>query len=483
MKRAFRPRRKEASAALPASRTYRKPPLTARAIAYDVLSRAAQSGQFATRVLESRLDAINPAPQERKLAVELVNGVVRRHSTLDLIVRSQLMRSQEDVEEGLMILLQLGAYQLVFLSGIPEHAAVNETVEVAKVWGESRWTAFLNGVLRSISKLASPEWATVPASNHVPTTASSSSDSATHKYRVLNTAVFPDPARDPIGYFTAAFSFPAWLAERWFARVGQDELYRWGFWFNTPSKLCLRSNSMKISRDELLERLQSAGVGAQAGIEPQSIWLDQGAAVSKLPGYSEGLFTVQDESAMSAARRLAPLPGSAVLDLCAAPGGKTVHMAELMRNQGKITACDIDGQRLGLVMDTCNRLGMSIVETWAIPTPTNDLPRGPFNAVMVDVPCSNSGVLGKRPEARWRQQPTDLQELPELQHRLLCTALARTLPGAKVLYSTCSIEPEENRAVVNHALAGFPEWRLVEDVSFVPGAPGDGGYQALLARD
>ena len=186
---------------------------------------------------------------------------------------------------------------------------------------------------------------------------------------------------------------------------------------------------------------------------------------------------------MRVAQALAPAPGSTVLDLCAAPGGKTTHLAELMGNQGRIVACDVDEQRLATVLELCRRLGVSIVEPVRLqPGRGEEPPPGPFDAVLVDVPCSNTGVLGRRPEVRWRLRPEDLRHLVTLQTKLLLQAGERVRPGGEIVYSTCSIEPEENRQVVEAVLRGMRELELEAEEEQVPGRPADGGYWARLRR-
>jgi 16S rRNA (cytosine967-C5)-methyltransferase len=188
---------------------------------------------------------------------------------------------------------------------------------------------------------------------------------------------------------------------------------------------------------------------------------------------------VQDESAMQVASALALEPGSVILDLCAAPGGKTTHLAELMANRGRIVACDIDQRRLANVTELARRLGIDIIEPCLLGK-DEPAPAGPFDAVLVDVPCSNTGVLGRRPEARWRLKPDDLRHLPRLQASLLRQACDRVRPGGAVVYSTCSIEPEENGELVRSVLS--PGLELEAEQERRPGLPADGGYWARLRK-
>jgi len=300
-------------------------------------------------------------------------------------------------------------------------------------------------------------------------------------YRRLAGTVFPSPEVDFSDYLSAAFALPSWLARRWVARYPSSECLRLGFWLARPSPLWLRVNSLRTTREQVLQALSVAGVAAEVGEHSQAILLLETRPIRELPGFAEGWWTVQDESAMGVATALNPTPGSSVLDLCAAPGGKTTHLAELMRNEGRVIACDVDGKRLATVNELAARLGIGIIETRAIGR-GEEAPAGPFDAVLVDVPCSNTGVLGRRPEARWRLKPEDITHLQKLQGQLLRQAAERVKPGGAVVYSTCSVEPEENGAVVHAILADVPGLELEGEQERRPGLPADGGYWARLKR-
>lgn len=444
--------------------------MTARELAFDVLSRWSPRAGKATLRLEQLL--AREAPAERALATELVHGVIRRRETLSAILRPHVKRPLAQVEQGALALLWIGAYQLGMLSGVPAYAVVNETAELARRAGKPQWTGFVNGVLRSVARSVTNEIAMAPGDNAVPL--------GPGRFRVLDVPVFADPASDWHAWYCAAFSFPEWLVARWEERYDRDELERLGFWFNSPAKLCLRVNTLKTTRENLLAALEAAHVAARPGSLPEAVWLEDSAFAPRLPGFEEGWFAVQDESAIAAASLLAPQPGERILDLCAAPGGKTTHLAALMQNQGQIVAGDVDRERLRLIEQSCRRLGISIVETRLMPRDGAEMPEGPFDRILVDVPCSNTGVLGKRPEVRWRLQAREIAELAALQARLLRAACDRLAPGGSLVYSTCSIEPEENRGVIDAVLAERTDLSLTRQINHVPGRPADGGYQALL---
>lgn len=453
---------------------------SARDVAYGVLCDWSEQAGRAGEWLDERLHSGTLSSADRGLARELVYGIIQRQETLDALLRVVVKRPLPQVEPRLLALLRLGAYQLALLTHIPPHAAVHETVELAKRAGQKSWSGFANGVLRSLSREVVgdvvPSVADVKllTEHHLPLTGG--------RFRLLESAPFPSPQIDSIGYFTSAFSFPSWLAERWSRRFDFGQLVRLGFWFNTPARMCLRVNSLRGTREQYLARLKDAGIEAVAGEHPQSIWLRESARVTDLPGFNEGWATVQDESAMHAARLLDPQPGESVLDLCAAPGGKTGHLAELMQNRGSIVACDVSSKRLALVNEHCRRLGLGIVVPRQISRDGAGAPEKLFDAVLLDVPCSNTGVLGKRPEVRWRLNGRDIQPLAALQMRLMKLAVSRLKPGGRLVYSTCSIEPEENGQVVSAILSQQPSLQLVQELHHTPGNPADGAYQALIRR-
>ncbi|QDT39877.1 transcription antitermination factor NusB [Stratiformator vulcanicus] len=449
-------------------------PPTARDIAYEVLTDRRRD-VFAQDRLDGYFQRREVRDDDRRLATEIVYGIIRRQATLDAILRACSSRSRFKTEAELWTLLRIGVYQMAMLDTIPPHAAVHETIEVVKRRKKDRWIGFANAVLRKATVLVTDMAADEPGRDTFPL--------AGGGFRRCAEPVFPDPAKDPVGYFCDAFSFPRWMSERWMKRFGRDDLHEIGRYFDHAVPPSLRVNSLKGSREALLEEFQAAGVACRAGAHPLSIRLARPMVIDRLPGFAEGRFTVQDETAMSAADTLAPQPGQRILDLCAAPGTKTTHLAELMRNEGELVATDLSDNRVRRIERGCRRLSLTIVNAIAILESGEGIPPGEFDGVLVDAPCTNSGVLGKRPEARWRLKPSDATVLSEIQRKLLARALERTRSGGRVLYSTCSIEPEENEQVVQAVLSGRDEWRLESSRLFLPGRPSDGGFQALLVRD
>jgi 16S rRNA (cytosine967-C5)-methyltransferase len=448
---------------------------TARSLALQVLSACRRRHAFVQEILDTELNRAPLMPADRRLATQLAYGVLRRRGSLDALLRPLITRQPRQVEPWLWDTLRLGAFQLALLAHIPPHAALHETVELAAVYQRPRAKGFLNGVLRAVAKLVTEERTAAPAADALPLEAG--------QYRKLARPVLPEPAGHPVQFLAAGFALPRWLARRWLARYGWNECLRLGFWFAGPGPLWLRCNTLRVDRAACLAAFGQAGIATEPGEHPQAIRLAEPVPIRELPGYEEGWFAVQDESAMRVASALDPKPGTRVLDLCAAPGGKTTHLAELMQNQGQILACDVDEQRLRTLSSLVGRLGATIVRAHRLhPELNEEPPAGPFDAILMDIPCSNTGVLGRRPEVRLRLRPEDFRHLVPLQTKLLLQAGQRIRPGGAIVYSTCSIEPEENGLAVRAALQALPDLTLEAEEEQVPGRPADGGYWARLRR-
>jgi 16S rRNA (cytosine967-C5)-methyltransferase len=448
---------------------------SARSLALQMLLELSRGQEFISEIMDRSLSATPLSAPDRRLATFLTFGVVRRRATLDALLGPRVDRPLHRVEPWLLDALRLGVYQLALMSDIPPHAALHESVELAAAFGRATAKGFLNGILRSVERVVTRESCDTPGPAALP--------DENGGYRRLTEPLLPDPGTHPIEYLAAGFSLPEWLAKRWLSRYSWEECLRLGFWFAGPASLYLRSNALRVSRADFLAALVKGGIEAAAGDHPQAVRLAESAPIRELPGYDQGWFAVQDEAAMRVASALAPEPGSTVLDMCAAPGGKTTHLAELMENRGRIVACDVDDQRLETLSTLCRRLGVGIVEARRLhPEQQEESPAERFDAILVDVPCSNTGVLGRRPEVRWRLRPSDIRRLVMLQAKLLQQAGERIRRGGAIVYSTCSIEPEENGEVVRAALKGMPDLMLEAEEEQAPGRPADGGYWARLRR-
>ena len=455
----------------------------------EVLARASRRQGFAPDLIDE-VAAEHPGlpGQERRLLVQLALGVIRRRRTLDALILPFVQRGLENVEPVLHDILRVGAFQIAFLTQVPRHAAVHETVGLADWAGRPGAKGLLNGVLRRVSEAVTDDFAPSGRPDTFPVDPPSPRGgpqlSPERRFRRLARPIFPDPVPDPIGYLALGFSWPTWLAEHWLARHGLGECFRLGFHFNAPPPTWLRINQLKLPRSLYRAKLAERGLAAEPGPHPQSLRLLEGAPVRDLPGYAAGDFAIQDHTSMQVASALDPEPGWRVLDLCSAPGGKATHAAELMEDRGHVLACDIAVPRLDTVAVLAHRLGTTIVEPRLLPEgdPSPLPPPGSFDGAIVDAPCSNTGVLGRRPEVRWRLEPRELPHLVALQTRLLSTAVEAVRLGGVIVYSTCSIEPEENIGVIQDVRRIFPRLEIEGESIAIPGEPSDGGYWCRLRK-
>ena len=446
---------------------------TGREAAFVAVNRSGTDHVFVSTALDAIFRSCELSYVERAVATDLAAGTVRRRLTLDTFINHFVRRGGDSLEPELRTLLRLGTYLLLFTE-TPAHAAVDETVSIARRFGRVRWTGFANGVLRCVARVLTGNIGSAPAASAVPTGAG--------RFVCLNQEVFPDPSADFPAWFSQACSFPVWLTHRWCSRFDARELLEMAACFNSVAAPTLRVNALTSRRAAVIESLRTAKIDAVECDNPAGVRLLRHAPIATLPGFDKGWFSVQDESAMHAAQLLDPQAGEVVLDLCAAPGTKSTHLAERMRNQGRIVACDVDAERLKLVSQNASRLGIDIIEAHPVSHDGTGMPPGPFDAALLDVPCSNTGVLGKRPEARWRLQSNDVDDLAALQTRLLNQAIDVIRPGGRVVYSTCSIEPQENHQVVERVCREHDNVAIVDIRSHRPGHPGDGAWQALLRR-
>ncbi len=446
-----------------------------RSLALSVLRTARQRRAFVDDVLDE-LRPPDLSEADRRLLTQLVLGTVRHRLTLDRLLGRFTKAPMRSTPDDLADVLRLGAYQLVFLEKVPPYAAIHEAVTCAKALrGGARAGAAANAILRALDRAIVRDPGAVrdlPPVRRVPAGAG----------RVVgfDRDVLPDPSAAG-DHLAAAYSHPAWLVARWLARHGEDRVRALCEAGNAAPPLTVRVNLRRIPRDALQARLQGEGVASRSGRFPEALRLDRPGAIQALPSFQEGLFQPQDETAMAVSRALDPRPGERVLDVCAGPGGKTAHLAELAGGGATVFAVEIAADKSRRIAQGVRRLGADGVRI--VTADGARLPfRSPdaFSAALVDAPCSNTGVLARRADARWRIRPRDLEVLPRLQGALLASAADRVAPGGRLVYSTCSIEPEENGDVVRRFLADHPSWGLEAEEETPPSAEASGGYWAKL---
>jgi len=393
-------------------------PSNPRHAAFSTLSLLAESTLHADELIDRELSRGSLCGPDRGLYSQLVFGLLRCQGTVDHYLEQLLNKPLERLEEPLRQMLRLGLYQLHFLDRIPAHAAVHEAVELAKLV-LPRASGFVNGVLRNY-------------------------------LRKKESLTLPDRTRDSIGHLAAAHSVPRWLLEQWQEQLPKEELEPLAAASSQEPPLTIRANTLRITRGELMELFSAAGIsGELCRYSPEGIRLNGHPSVTGLPGFNEGFFVVQDEASQLISHLLAPLPGQRVLDACAAPGGKTLHLAQLMENRGSILATDLTERKLLLVRESAERLGITIVKTAVADASSPDYLKGmQFDRILLDAPCSGLGVIRRNPEAKWRLQQSDFDRFAARQRRLLARVSTLLAAGGSMVYATCSTSPQEDEAVL-----------------------------------
>ncbi len=428
---------------------------------------------------------------DKRLAYEIAAGSCRHLLTLDQLINIYSSRGFRKIEPVLKTILRIALYQMLFLEKTPDFAVLDEAVKQIRATGLTGAASFVNAILRSVQRDIKEM---------------SDIEEPAHPQRFLwrdgqsgiefNRDVFPDPHKHPAKYLSLGYSHPLWLMERWLKQYDFSSVRRLCLASNQRPSLTLRINTLQCTAQAYKTRLSEASVSfRQLEKDDTLVQITRPASPEKLPGFEEGAFSVQDATAALAAPLLDPLPGQRILDLCAAPGGKTTHLAELMRNDGVITACDIQPEKLERITANAARLGIDIIRTLlADDLETDTEKQGLYDAVLVDAPCSNTGVMSRRVEVRHLLKPVTIKELSKLQLELLEKAAQTLMPSGKILYSTCSIDTLENEMVVKRFLEKHPEFETVEQKFTLPSHPAvtpggqagamshDGGFLALLAR-
>lgn len=427
-------------------------PSPARAVAARVLERVEAQAAFADLALEAELERRRLAPRDVALATELVYGTLRWQRYCDWILGPHSRRPLAALDPRVRVLLRMTAYQLAFLDRVPAFAAVNDAVSLAP--RRPGAPAFVNAVLRALARRGAHERE-------------------------------PAPPRDPVEALAVRCSFPTWLAARWVARWGPAEAEALMRALNERPPLTVRANVLRATPGALAARLAAEeGLAATpTRFAPEGLLVEHGGPPGAWRAFADGACTVQDEASMLVSRLLDPPPGGTVADVCAAPGTKSTHLAELMGDRGRLLAFDPDPARLARVREAAARLGLAAIETHR-----GDVEAlapafaGACDAVLVDAPCTNLGVLRRHPEVKWRRQPADLAAAARRQGAILAAAASLVRPGGRLVYATCSLEPEENEAVVGAFLAGHPDFRSDPPAVFPLPLGADGVLRCLPHR-
>jgi len=399
-----------------------------RGLAVKILNRVERTDAYLEKLLDNELKTAELNGPDKALLYEIVHGVTRWQGRLDWILngfyKGQFSKAIPNLKNGLRVAL----YQILFLDRIPDHAAVNEAVEFVKKLQGQKPADLTNAILRNI-------------------------------IRSKNAIRYPDPNEDILGYLSAYYSHPAWMVKRYLDRFGRAETEKLLNANNEKPYLTLRVNAIKTTIQDFKSLLEQVNLKYRPGkFLEEFVQLQNLTNITAWDYYTKGYFNIQDESAGLAVRLLDVEPGMNVLDMCAAPGGKTAYLGSLMKNTGKIIAIDRYDGRLKLVRKNNERLGLTIVDT--IESDALEFESELFDRVLADVPCSGTGTLSKKPDIKWKKDIFDLRRMSDMQLKLLSKASELVKQGGVVVYSTCSIEPEENFEIVKKFLESHPNFKF-----------------------
>lgn len=404
----------------------------ARQLTLDILRHIDRNQTYTDIALDRALNQSNLNPSDRSLCTELVYGIVRHQRTLDTLIDQLGKKTAQQQPPDLRRILHIGLYQLRYLNNIPPSAAVNTSVNLAKDYKLNRLSGVVNGILRQYIRSSEQ--------NEDP-------------------LILPPNFTEKIAI---KYSFPNWMIETWTEQWGEETTEKLCHWFNQTPTIDIRINPLKTTTKTLQTQLTQAGFNPIPLPPFPSTLRLQGKIgnIQTLPGFKQGHWTIQDSSAQLVSYLLDPQPGETIIDACAAPGGKTTHIAELIGDQGTIIACDRTSFRLKKVQQNAQRLQLNSIQT--ILGDSRHLPQfiNQGDRVLVDVPCSGLGTLHRHPDIRWRQTPEQIDELSDLQQEILTQATQWVKPQGTLVYATCTLNPTENQKIIESFLTHHPQWTI-----------------------
>lgn len=425
---------------------------TSRSLAYEVLYEVIENGAYANLLLDKALFSSTLTPIDKKFATEIVYGTIKYLRHLDHVLSFYVKRDLKITDHSARIILEMSAYQMLFMDRVPSHAVINEAVELIKGLNKAHLANFINGTLRSLDR---------------------------DECFIL----WPDK-KNKTKYLATYYSFPEWIIDIFMMRAKAKGAEAMCKYFNAPSALWIRTNTLKTTRDDLVKSLEDEGIETILSKKTdEGILLKNSGSIRDLTSFNKGEFLVQDESSMLVAHALSPKKNERILDVCAAPGGKTTHIAALMENQGELIACEVQKHRLGLIKENAKKLGIEIIAPKLLDA--RHLPdkwQASFDRVLVDAPCSGLGVLNRRADARLRKHRYQIGELVKIQEKILDEAARVLKTGGILVYSTCTITKEENEKQVEAFLKRHPDFSLDEDLAkALPNVSGiKGGMKQFL---
>lgn len=424
-----------------------------REIALETLLLITRDGEYSHIALKNVLDKyLYLEKQERAFITRVVEGTLERMIEMDYIIDQFSKVKVKKMKPVIRLILRSGVYQMKYMDGIPNRAVCSESVKLAEKKGFAGLKGFVNGVLRNIE-------------------------------RNIDCISYPT-AEAGVPYFSVRYSLPEWLVEQWLDDYGADAVRQMGDAFLEKKDTCIRCNLGVAAKEEVKESLESEGVTVFEDCEiPYALHIKGYDHLAKLESFKKGYFYVQDISSMEVAEWAAPQKGDVVLDVCAAPGGKAIHMAEKLEGSGCVIARDLTAYKVGIMQENIARSRLSNIEVQQWDASVYDeTMKEAADIVLADLPCSGLGVLGKKTDLKYRMIPAAQKELVKLQREILGTVHAYVKPGGELLYSTCTVNKEENEDNVRWFVKEHPEFVLLREKQRLPESGGDGFYIALFQK-
>ena len=426
-----------------------------RELILDTLLLITRDGEYSHIALKNVLDKYQYLDKkERAFITRVVEGTLERMIELDYIINQFSKVKVSKMKPVIRTILRSGVYQLKYMDSVPESAVCNESVNLAVKKGFVNLKGFVNGVLRNIS-------------------------------RNLEQIEYPEKD-DPKQYLSVRYSLPEWMVQQWLGQYDRETVEKMGQAFLEERPTCIRCNTDRIEKDELKAMLTAEGVTVSEDEEiPYALYIKGYDYLAKLQSFREGYFYVQDISSMYVAEWAEPQQGDRILDVCAAPGGKAIHLAEKLKGTGKVTARDVSDYKVRLMQENIDRTGLLNIEAQRFDaTVSDENMQERMEIVIADVPFSGLGVLGKKTDLKYKMTQKSQAELLELQQQILSVVQSYVRPGGKLLYSTCTVNKEENECNTRRFLEKYPEYVLVKEKQMIPGIDrGDGFYIAMFRKE
>ena len=425
-----------------------------RELILDILIQITRGGEYSHIALKNALDQYQYLEkQERAFIARVVNGTLERMIELDYIINQFSKVKVSKMKPVIRTILRSAVYQLKYMDSVPASAACNEAVKLAAKRGFGSLRGFVNGVLRNIS-------------------------------RNLPDISYPSE-EDMLYSFSVRYSVPEWILGQWLAEYGKETVRAMAEEFLKEKPVTVRFHPDRISKEELMRKLKEEGVSVKEDAElPYVLHLSGLDYLMKLESFQKGYFQVQDVSSMQVAQWAAPEEGSYIIDVCAAPGGKAIHLAEMLRRTGHVEARDLTEYKIGMIRENILRSGMTNIEAVQMDARLRDEASvGKADIVIADLPCSGLGVLGRKPDLKYKMTQDTQRELVKLQREILSVSAEYVKQGGKLIYSTCTIHKEENEDNAAWFARQFPEFHLQRERQTLPGRDsGDGFYIAMFLR-